>query len=128
MENKKKGSEKRTVPRLKREIIVHYKVKQLPSGKRASTSLLQHADMSRTKNLSEGGIFFTASRALFPGTILAIKLQLPLFRKVIELQARVVGSEEVANNLIYNTRAEFINMQEEQNRALKEFINLFLKG
>ena len=125
---KYQASEKRAVPRLKREVIVQYRIKELPHTAGLQVSFPPFVDVTRTKDLSENGVFFNAGRAISAQSILEIKLQLPIQKEAVEIEARVVGCEEVTRNLIYGIRAEFINLKAEQKKALRKFVKLFLKS
>ena len=122
------GSERRAVPRIKREVIVRYRIKELPHLGNVQVSLKPSLDITRTKDLSEKGLFFTASQAISPRSILEIELQLPSQEQLIGLEANVVSSEEIRKNLIYGIRAEFINLTDEQKETLRNFVQLFLKN
>ena len=130
---KREGREKRLAPRLKRRFTIQYQIKKIPLAKRKSVAL--SADISWTKDLSEKGVFFTTSHLIPFEATLEIKLRLPaqkkfiqLQKKFIQLEGRVVACEEIAKNLIYGVRIEFINLKDEQKEALRKFIQLFLKG
>jgi hypothetical protein len=83
--------------------------------------------VSLTKNLSEGGVSFTASSAISLQTVLEITLQLPVQRKTVVLEGKVVGCEEVRPNIVYAIRVQFVNLKEEQKKILREFVQLFSK-
>ncbi len=138
MANKKKNNnssnkekdvpEKRAVPRIKREITVQYTVKELPRANGIQVSFEPFTDITRTKDLSEGGVSFTASHLLSAGTILDLKLQLPLMEESFDLEGRLVSCTEIRKNIIYAIGVEFINLKEEQKQLLKKFVELFLKS
>jgi hypothetical protein len=123
---KREGREKRLVPRLKRKFTIQYQIRKIPLAKRESIEL--SADISLTKDLSEKGVFFTTSHLIPFEATLEIKLRLPVQKESIQLEGRVVACEEIAKNLIYGVRIEFINLKDEQKEALRKFIQLFLKG
>ena len=123
---KREGREKRLAPRLKRKFTIQYQIKKIPLAKRKSVEL--SADISWTKDLSEKGLFFTTSQVVPFEATLEIKLRLPVQKKFIQLEGRVVACEEIAKNLIYGVRIEFINLKDNQKEALRKFIQLFLKG
>ncbi|MBN3038257.1 MAG: PilZ domain-containing protein [Candidatus Omnitrophica bacterium] len=110
--------EKRLSPRIKKEILVRYKVKVEYYG---------DIDMSSTRDLSETGISFTAARAFSPGTVLTLGLRFPAQKDFLQFDARVVSCKSKAK-IIHTVRAEFIDLNEEQKKALKEFVQFFLKG
>ena len=119
MDNGQGHPERRAVPRIKKVVVVQYRVKDLPQA---------GVDISQTRDLSEKGIFFTISNPLAAGTILNLKLKLPTVEKTIELEGRVVSCEGVRKNIIYGIGVEFINLGEEQKKVLKDFVQLFKKS
>ncbi|UCB57714.1 MAG: PilZ domain-containing protein [Candidatus Omnitrophota bacterium] len=120
--------DKRAAPRVRREVIVQYRIKELPEAKGLRVGLRPHADITRTKDLSETGIRFTVSD-LFPlNTILEINLRLPSERVSVELEGRIVGCEEIKKNIIYAIRIEFVNLGDQRKKELRRFTELFLKG
>ncbi len=125
---RRESSERRKAPRLKRRLIVQYKIKELPKSERAQASVESSVDITRTKDLSETGISFTASKIIPSQTILDIKLKLPIQKETLSLEGRVVSCDEIEENLIYEIRAEFFNLNYKQKEALRNFIHLFLKG
>lgn len=120
--------EKRAVPRLERNILVQYTIKEMPLSKGFQISKKPYVDISRTIDLSEKGILFTASSELVPQVILDIQLKVPIQRKQVELKGKVVTCEQVKEGLIYKIGVEFVGPNEEQRRLLREFVNLFLTG
>ena len=124
---KQEGIEKRAVPRIKREVTVQYRIKETPSIRGVQIALGPYADISQTKDLSEKGVFFTASRDIPSQTILEIKLRLPTQEELVGLEGRVVGCEEIKEKIIYGIRVEFANLRDEQKEALRNFVQLFLK-
>ena len=135
MANKKKNNnssnkekdvpEKRAVPRIKRKITVRYTVKEVPRANGVQVSFEPFTDITSTKDLSQGGVSFTASHLLAIGTTLDLKLQLPLTKGSIELEGQVVSCAEIRKNIIYGIGVEFINLKEEQKQLLKKFVELF---
>ncbi len=123
----RRGSERRAFPRLKRHVIVQFRIKELPQVKELQIVLRPPADITRTRNLAEKGMFFTTSNELSPETILDIKISLPISSESIELQGRVVSCEEITKNLIYGIGVEFINLKDEQRKTLQAFVQFFLE-
>lgn len=124
----REGREKRAVPRVKREIVLRYRIKELPEVEGVQVAFEPPIDITRTKDLSEKGVAFTASSLLPPRTILDIKLQLPLGKESVDLEGRVIDCEEIKKGFIYGIRVEFINLGEEKRDSLKRFVQLFLKS
>ena len=56
-----------------------------------------------------------------------LKLQIPIQREAIHLEGRVIACEEIKKNYIYAVRVAFINVSDEQKKALQEFVQTFLK-
>ena len=76
-------------------------------------------DVSQTRNLSEGGLLFIADRRFEKQTILKIKLRLPEFSDYVIVKGHVLGSEQIAKGLIYETRVQFIEMDQKVKDAIK---------
>ncbi len=121
------GQEKRRAPRVKREVIVQYRIKDVPHTGEFQLLRKPPIDSTRTRDLAEKGIFFTASQPIFAQAILELKLQLPSERESIGLEGRVAGCEEIKKGFIYGIRVEFVNLGEERRASLKRFVQLFLK-
>jgi len=124
---KREEKEKRAVPRVKREVIIQYRIKDVPHTGEFQVLRKPPLDLTRTKDLAEKGILFTASHVIFPQTILELKLQLPSERESIDLKGRVVACEEIKKDFVYEVRVEFIDLGEEKENSLKRFVQLFLK-
>ncbi|MCM8757516.1 MAG: PilZ domain-containing protein [Candidatus Omnitrophica bacterium] len=84
-------------------------------------------DTSQTKNISLGGVLLTTNSEFPKGTKLSLKLRLPNHPKPIELIGEVVDSKEKVKNLIYDTRIQFISLNEEQTKIMEELISYYLK-
>ncbi len=124
---KKKIQEKRKAPRLKKELTVQYSVKELPPSKEVQVLVEASKDITRARDLSVKGVFFTASCAIPLQSILEIKLRIPAPGQTLDLEGRVVGCEEMVKNLIYGVRVAFINLKNEQKEKLQKFIHSLLK-
>ncbi|MBU1523693.1 MAG: hypothetical protein KKG50_03410 [Candidatus Omnitrophica bacterium] len=111
------GSEKRKHPRIGANFIINYRVKQVPNN----------YDLSQTKDVGQGGSLLTTNRKFEKGTILAVTVRFPYTVEKVELTAEVVGSEEVARNLVYNTRIKFLDLDKEFFQELGKFIQDRLK-
>ena len=110
------GPEKRRHPRIKASFVVSYR----PLEKEEA------ADLSQTKNFSQGGMLLTTNRAFPEGTFLKMLIRLPLLRDKINLIGKVLESKEVVKNLIYETRIVFQNLEEEIERVFKETVEKFI--
>ena len=118
-EKKPDFQERRQFPRIKRAIVVQYKVKDFPQA---------GVDVSQTKDLSEEGVSFTISHPLALKAVLNIKLNLPVREESIELEGEVTSCKEIRKNIVYSLGIKFINLTEKQRELLKSFIQSFLEG
>ena len=108
------GAEKRKYPRVDARFIVSYRI-------------IEHdkiIDITQTKNLSLGGILFTTTQYFTPGTQLAVDMRVPVDPNPVEIVGKVVDSCKVAKGgSIYNTRIEFLTIDEQHANKIKETIN-----
>lgn len=111
------GPEKRKHPRISGRFIVSYRI--LEDDERI--------DVSQTKNLSLGGILITTNKKFEPGTNLALEIRLPFDPNPIVLVAKVIDSAEITKNLIYDTRLEFISIDEKHKDIVDQTVNYYLK-
>lgn len=113
-----KGQERRRYVRVDGRFIVSYHV--LNAG--------QRHDVSRTKNLSLGGIAFTNDRPFEKGTCLGLKLMLPTVPEAILIAGEVVESKELVRGLIYDIRLKFTLIDQEAGKAIEAAVAMLLKG
>lgn len=85
------------------------------------------ADISQTKNISEGGVLFTADRKFQKGAILNLKLRLPDAFDIISLNVEVMDSKEIGKGFLYDTRAKFVNLKDEIRTAIKRVVEYGLQ-
>ena len=111
------GPERRRHPRVPSRLCVSYRV--LDKSEELNTC--------QTKNLSCGGMLLTTNRKFSPGTQLALEIRLPFVRKPIILIGNVLESQVVTKDLIYDTRLEFIAVDERHQKSLCEALNFYLK-
>ncbi len=130
LERRHKRIERRAFPRVKKTLTVQYSVKELPQAEGMQPAHQFSSDISRTKELSEEGMIFTACNPFPLQTILTIKLQVPVEaeEKGFEFEACVVGCEHLKGKTIYGIRVKFINLSEEQRKALRDFVQILLKS
>ncbi len=119
---------KRSVPRVGREIIVHYRIKDVPHLGDFQVAFKPPTDLTRSRDLAERGIFFTASQPIAVKTVLEFQLQLPSQKASIELEGEVLDCAEIKKDFIYGIRVEFVNLGEKKRESLKNFVQLFLKS
>lgn len=111
------GQERRKHPRIGGRFIVSYRILEEDNN----------ADISQTKNMSLGGMLLTTNKALDPGTNLALEIRLPFDPNPLTLIAKVLESREITKNLIYDTRLEFMAVDERHRKVIGETIDYYLK-
>lgn len=108
--------EKRKDPRFEARVSIKYRMADGPDSKwQAGTEV---------KNVSMGGIMFSAFEKLPVGTPLVFKIQIFIEDsavKILELKASVVAVED--GIVSYDTRANFTGLDHSKQTALKEFID-----
>ena len=119
-QNKKpQGPEKRAVPRIRKVVTIQYSFKDSPDA---------GIDISQTKDLGEKGVFFTIGNLVSPGTVLKLKLKLPISEESVGLEGEVVSCEEIRKNVVYGIRVKFINLEPGQDELLKKFVQMCLES
>lgn len=85
------------------------------------------SDVSQTKNISVGGILFITDRKFSQGVILKLRIKLPDVPDYANVRVRVVDSKERVKNVIYETRAQFIGISEEDKDSINKMVEYHLK-
>ncbi len=111
------GPERRKHPRVMGRFIVSYRILEE----------IDNADLSQTKNISLGGILLTTNRQFSPGTHLALEIRLPFDPNPIMLIGKVLESKEITKHLIYDTRLQFLAIDEKHRSILNETVEYYLK-
>ena len=111
------GQERRKHPRASGRFIVSYRM----------LDEINNMDMTQTKNLSLGGMLLTTNKAFSPGTNLAIEIRLPFDPNPIMLIARVIESREIIKEIIYDTRLEFLAVDEKHKKVIGETVEYYLE-
>jgi c-di-GMP-binding flagellar brake protein YcgR len=111
------GLERRKHPRIAGRFSVSYRIIEKSD----------EIDISQTKNLSLGGMLLTTNRKFTSSTQLVLEIRLPFTPKPIILIGKVLESHEVTKDLIYDTRLEFIALDEQHQKSLSETLNFYLK-
>ena len=75
-------------------------------------------EMSQVNNISRGGINFSSTVALIPGSQMLIELKTPFLNDKIKLEGVVLESKEKIARLIYEVRVEFNNVSEQAKEVL----------
>lgn len=111
------GHERRKHPRIAARFVVSYRVFED----------VDNVDITQTKNLSLGGMMLTTNKAFEPGTKLAVEIHLPFDPNPIILIGRVLESHEVTKDLIYDTRLEFLSIDEKHKKIVNQTIDYYIK-
>jgi c-di-GMP-binding flagellar brake protein YcgR len=111
------GTERRRHPRIAGRFIVSYRILKNSD----------EADMSQTRNISQGGLLLTTNRKFEPGTVLALEIRLPFDPDPIRVSAKVLESHEVTKNLIYDTRLAFSYMNDRHKKGINSTVDYYLR-
>jgi len=111
------GPERRKHPRVKGRFIVSYRI----------INDSNNIDITQTKNISMGGMLLTTNRSFKPGVNLALEIRLPFDPHPIMLIGRVVESREIMKDMIYDTRIEFLAVDERHRKIIGETVGYYIK-
>ena len=111
------GPEKRNKSRISGRFIVSYRILEAKDN----------IDVSQTKNISLGGMLITTNRQFNPGIRLALEIRLPFDPKPIILVGKVIDSQEISKDLIYDTRLEFLSIDEAHKNVVFQTVEYYLK-
>lgn len=111
------GPERRKHPRITGRFVVSYRI----------FDENENIDVSQSKNLSLGGMLLTTNRHFGPGTNLALEIRLPFDPNPIMLMGKVVESHEITKNLIYDTRIEFLAVDEKHRNIIGQTVDYYLR-
>ena len=111
------GPERRRHPRVNARFIVSYRILEASDN----------VDISQTKNLSLGGMLLTTNRQFGIGTNLALEIRLPFDPNPIMIIAKVLESREISKDLIYDTRLNFLAIDERHRNVVKETVDYYIK-
>jgi len=84
-------------------------------------------DVSLTKNLSLGGMAITTGTQFQLEMKLILKVRVPSKREPIEIVGRVIESAPMGKLAVYNTRIEFLAIDEKYRQAIIDTISHHLK-
>ncbi len=112
-----KGPERRKFPRISGRFIVSYRVFEEEDN----------IDMTQTKNISLGGMLLTTNRQFDSGVRLAIEIRLPFDPNPIMLMGKVVESREITKDLIYDTRLEFLTVDDKHRKIIEQTVDYYIK-
>lgn len=111
------GPERRVSPRINAQFIVSYRVIKDD----------ENVETAQTKNFSVGGMLLTTNKLFEPGVKLALEIRLPFDPNTIMLLARVIGSKMIIKDLIYDTRLQFISVDDKHRGIVSKTVNYYLK-
>jgi hypothetical protein len=109
------GPERRKNPRIRGRFIVSYRILEEANN----------LDISQTKNISLGGMLLTTNLKFEPGTSLAVEIRLPFEKNPIMLIGKVVESQEITKDLIYDTRIEFLAVDENHRAIINKTVDYY---
>jgi c-di-GMP-binding flagellar brake protein YcgR len=111
------GPERRKHPRISAHFIVSYRIMDEVDG----------IDTTQTKNLSLGGMLLTTNRAFPPGTNLALEIRLPFDPNPMMLIGRVIESKQIIKEMLYDTRLEFLSVDDKHKSIINQTVDYYLK-
>lgn len=92
-------------------------------------SLENRSDKTATLDMSKGGVRFTTSQPIAPGTFLIFNIAIPdTTSKMLVVEGKVLESKELKLRLCYEIRAQFTLMDEEIAQLFDMFEKQNLKG
>jgi hypothetical protein len=86
---------------------------------------MDNVDITQTKNLCLGGMLLTTNRRFEQGTTLAVEIRLPFERNPIMLMGKVVESIEITKDLIYDTRLQFMAVDENHRSIINKTVDYY---
>jgi c-di-GMP-binding flagellar brake protein YcgR len=112
------GQDRRKSPRAKASFMVSYK----PMTEEEAS------DLSKTKNVSDGGMLLTTNALFEVGTLLKMHIMLPVLERKMRLIGKVLRSREVVKDLIYETHIAFLELEDDQLQILRESVSRVTGG
>ena len=114
-------AERRSFIRLNIKANIRYRVVQS-----ASESLKQNPEaeqLSVTKNVSAGGLVFAANKHIPVGSIVELKIELPMAKNAIECLGRVLRVDEIQVDQAYDVVAHFLDLSGRDRARLDQFVH-----
>ncbi len=106
------GPEKRKHQRIEASYSVSYKIK----------GATEEYNLSRSGNISQGGMVLMSYTSFPQGTILALIIRGPFSMKPVQVSGEVLESLEVVKQSVYKIRIKFLQLDEKQLTGLDQFI------
>jgi len=110
------GVERRRYPRLNRSFLVHYPVADGES----------QLDLSQVKNISLGGVLFLTTRPYEKESNIPLRIKLP--GAYVEPQARVIESRQIEGGSFFDTRLEFLPMEQFDREHIAQVLQHYIEG
>ena len=110
------GPERRKSPRISARFIVSYRI----------MDEVDNVDISQTKNMSMGGMLITTNKKFDSGVNLALEIRLPFDPHPIMMIGKVIDSREITKGLIYDTRLEFLAVDEKHRKLIGQTVEYYL--
>ena len=118
--SKVEGSERRVYSRLDTKVNIRFQAFE------TREELLKHGftpeQLTVTKNISAGGLFFVSREPIAVGSILDMKIELSNTNEVMECLAKVMRVEEVEEERIYNVMVSFLDLTSAQRTKLNQYV------
>jgi len=111
------GEERRKHPRANGRFVVRYRLFEESDN----------VDITQTKNISMGGMYLTTNKKFEPGVKLTLEIRLPFDPHPIMIIGKVIASHEVAKNLIFDTRLEFLAIDERHAGIIGQTVDYYIK-
>ena len=111
------GEERRKHPRARGRFVVHYRMFEESDN----------VDITQTKDISLGGMYLTTNKKFEPGVKLTLEIRLPFDPHPIMIIGKVLDSREVAKNLIYDTRLQFLAIDEKHAGIISQTVDYYIK-
>jgi hypothetical protein len=106
------STEKMKFPRVNARFVISYRIVEQD----------KIIDLTQIKNLSLGGMLFTTMENFTAGTQLAVEMRVPVDTDPVKIIGKVIDSCKVARGTIYNTRIEFLSIDDKHADKIKETI------
>ena len=92
------------------------------------TPEVSKSDVTQTKNIGLGGILITTDREIVAGTVLKVRLKIPVAPTYVEVKVEVVGCKEKVKNLLYETRGRFVILKDENKDYIYKIVESYSRS
>lgn len=114
------ASDRRIYPRLASKVNIRFQ------AFKTKEELIRHGftpeQLSVTRDISAGGMFFVSREPIAVGAILDMKIELPYTDETIECLAKVLRVEEVEAEKVYNVTVNFLDIASAQRTKLNKYV------